>query len=147
MPSQFPVQGRVYWEGSGSLNIVIYFIKNKPPSVAARINALEADATLCMSFFTYAELLKGAERSTRKDEVLRRLDRLARLILVPYGAPPALCEHYARHANRLKLAGTPIGCNDLWIACHALAEDSILVTNNTAEFTRIEGLRLENWAD
>ena len=34
-----------------------------------------------------------------------------------------------------------------WIACHALAEDAILVTNNTGEFERVGGLRLENWAD
>jgi tRNA(fMet)-specific endonuclease VapC len=45
------------------------------------------------------------------------------------------------------LAGTPIGGNDLWIACHALAEGAVLVTNNTDEFARIEGLALENWAD
>lgn len=128
-------------------NIVIYFIKNKPPAVAERVNALDADATLHMSFFTYAELLKGAERSTRKADVLRRLGQLARVIPVAYDVAPSLCEQYAFHANRLKLAGTPIDCNDLWIACHALAEDSVLITNNTDEFARIEGLRLENWAD
>jgi tRNA(fMet)-specific endonuclease VapC len=127
-------------------NIVIYFIKNKPPAVAERVNALPSSATLCMSFFTYAELLKGAERSTRKDDVLIRLNRLTRVIPVAYDVPPSLCEQYAFHANRLKLAGTPIGCNDLWIACHALAEDMVLVTNNMDEFARIQGLRLENWA-
>ena len=37
-------------------NILIYLIKNKPPSVAARINALDPSDELCMSFFTYAEL-------------------------------------------------------------------------------------------
>ena len=46
-------------------NTLIYFIKNKPPSVAERINALNEDDVLCMSFVTYAELLKGALRSTR----------------------------------------------------------------------------------
>ncbi len=128
-------------------NIVIYFIKNKPPAVADRINALDADDTLCMSFFTYAELLKGAERSTRKTEVLRRLDSLTRQIPVIYDTPPSICTHYARHATQLRLAGTPIGGNDLWIACHALAEDMVLVTNNIAEFDRITGLRVENWAN
>ena len=34
---------------------------------------------------------------------------------------------------------------DLLIACQALAEDATLVTNNTREFERIEGLKLENW--
>ncbi len=128
-------------------NIVIYFIKNKPPAVADRINALDADDSLCMSFFTYAELLKGAERSTRKTDVLRRLESLTRQIPVMYGTPPDICKHYAHHANQLRLAGTPIGGNDLWIACHALAEGMVLVTNNTAEFDRITGLRVENWVN
>jgi tRNA(fMet)-specific endonuclease VapC len=128
-------------------NIVIYFIKNKPPAVAARINALDAAATLCMSFFTYAELLKGAERSTRKSEVLRRLDSLIRQIPVMYDTSSSICKHYAHHATQLRLAGTPIGGNDLWIACHALAEGMVLVTNNRDEFARIAGLRIENWAN
>lgn len=51
-------------------NILIYLIKNKPPSVVERVNALGPDAILRMSFFTYAELLKGAERSTRKAQVM-----------------------------------------------------------------------------
>lgn len=127
-------------------NIVIYFIKNKPPTVADRINALDVDDTVCMSFFTYAELLKGAERSTRRTDVLRRLEGLTRQIPVIYGASPAICTHYALQANQLRLAGTPIGGNDLWIACHALAEGMVLVTNNQSEFDRIAGLRVENWA-
>lgn len=128
-------------------NIVIYFIKNKPPAVAERINALNEDDSLCMSFFTYAELLKGAERSSRKPDVLRRLESLSRQIPVLYGPPPTICAHYAHQATQLRLAGTPIGGNDLWIACHALAENSILVTNNTAEFERISGLPLVNWVN
>ncbi|MDP1905731.1 MAG: hypothetical protein Q8M09_16045, partial [Pseudomonadota bacterium] len=49
--------------------------------------------------------IQSAERSTRKADVLRHLDQLARLIPVAYDVPPALCEQYAYHANRLKLAG------------------------------------------
>jgi tRNA(fMet)-specific endonuclease VapC len=51
-------------------NILIYLIKNKPPTIAQKINALDQDAELRMCVFTYAELLKGAERSTRKAQVL-----------------------------------------------------------------------------
>ncbi|MEO8120924.1 MAG: type II toxin-antitoxin system VapC family toxin [Rhodoferax sp.] len=128
-------------------NILIYLIKNKPPSVAARINGLEADAELSMSFITFAELLKGAERSTHKPEVLRRLDKLTRQVSVRYATSRTLCEHYATQFTRLREAGTPIGANDLWIACHALSDDCTLVTNNTREFMRVTGLPLENWAD
>ena len=128
-------------------NILTYLIKNKPPSVAQRINALGKDAQLCMSFFTFAELLKGAERSNRKPEVLRQLGDLARHIPVQYATNKALCEHYATQFTQLKQAGTPFGANDLWIACHALAEDCVLVTNNNREFARVVGLRLDNWAE
>lgn len=128
-------------------NILIYLLKNRPESVAQRVSALPAEASLNMSFFTYAELLKGAERSSRKAEVLRQLDRLTRQVPVIYEGTPSLCEHYAAHFTRLKLAGTPIGANDLWIACHALALGATLVTHNTREFERIEGLMLEDWAD
>ena len=128
-------------------NILIYLIKNKPPAVAERINALGSEAALCMSFFSFAELLLGAERSTRKADVLRQLDGLTRVVPVRYAASIALCEHYAVQFTRLRAAGTPIGANDLWIACHALADDSTLVTNNLREFDRVQGLRVENWVD
>jgi tRNA(fMet)-specific endonuclease VapC len=128
-------------------NILIYLIKNKPPAVAERINALGSEAALCMSFFSFAELLLGAERSTRKADVLRQLDGLTRVVPVRYAASVALCEHYAVQFTRLRAAGTPIGANDLWIACHALADGSTLVTNNRREFERVQGLRVENWVD
>ena len=126
-------------------NTLIYFIKNKPASVAQRVRALPEDDVTCMSFVTYAELLKGAERSTRRADVLQRLDGLTAQVQVLYPKGPAMCEHYAVHAARLRAAGTPIGGNDLWIAAHALAEGATLVTNNTSEFGRIEGLAVENW--
>lgn len=127
-------------------NILIYLIKNKPPDIAQHINSLDTDTVLCMSFFTYAELLKGAERSTRKAQVLRQINQLIQTIPVEYDTNPSLCEHYAIQFTQLKDAGTPIGANDLWIGCHALSIDATLVTHNLREFQRISGLRLEDWA-
>ena len=127
-------------------NILIYLIKNRPPGIGDRVNALDDQDMLCMSFVTYAELLKGAERSVRKVDTLRRLDGLIRQVPVLYPDSPAICRHYAEQFTRSKDAGKPIGANDLWIACHALAEQTILVTHNTREFERVAGLRLEDWA-
>ena len=124
---------------------LIYLIKNRPASVAARVNTLAPEDRLCMSFVTYAELLKGAEKSSRKTAVLRRIDDLTRQVPVVFDASRALCAHYATQFTRLKDAGTPIGASDLWIACHALALDATLVSNNTREFKRVAGLREENW--
>jgi len=128
-------------------NILIYLIKNQPPTVAPRVDALSEDDHLCMSFVTWAELLKGAERSARKAEVLHRLDTLTRQVPVIYPTGPAICRHYAEQSTRLKDTGTPIGANNLWIACHALAEKATLVSHNTREFERISGLRVEDWVE
>ena len=127
-------------------NTLIYLIKHRPPAVAERLDALPDGDSVAMSFVTWAELLKGAERSSRREATLQQLQRLARVIPVAYAIDERLCRHYAQHSARLKAAGTPIGGNDLWIACHALAEDATLVTNNLREFERIDGLRLANWA-
>jgi tRNA(fMet)-specific endonuclease VapC len=126
-------------------NILIYLLRHHPPAIAARVDALPVEDTLCMSFVTYAELLKGAERSTRKADVIRRLQRLARQIPIVYPIGAGICRHYAEQFTRLRAAGTPIGANDLWIACHALAEGATLVTNNEREFRRLDGLAVENW--
>lgn len=126
-------------------NILIYLIKNKPPGIADRINTLDKQDQLTMSFLTYAELLKSAEHSTGKDQVLMRLQQLTRSIPVNYSVNTELCQHYATQFALHKTAGMPIGANDLWIACHALAQNATLVTHNLREFEHIKGLRLENW--
>ena len=56
-----------------------------------------------------------------------------RLYRLPYCAP------------RLTHAGQLIGPNDLLIAATALAHGAILVTHNTAEFSRVPGLLIEDW--
>lgn len=127
-------------------NIIIYLMKHRPPAVAARLDALDRDDVVCMSFVTFAELLAGANRSARKLEAVRRLEHLTRLIPVAYPDGSGICLHYAEQFSQLRAAGTPIGGNDLWIGCHALAESATLVTNNDREFRRLVGLSVENWA-
>lgn len=127
-------------------NILIYFLNKKSTQIAERIDNLPPEAQLCMSFITYAELLKGAERSNQKATVLRHLEQLTRIIPVDFTPDRGMCQHYAEQFPRLKEAGTPIGANDLWIACHALAQGCVLVTNNEREFVRINRLQVENWS-
>ena len=127
-------------------NILIYLIKKHPPEVAERINALDEEDSLAMSFITWAELLHGAEGSQRRQATLQQLDALALQVPVLYPQGPFICQHYAEQATALRRRGTPIGANDLWIACHALALDAVLVSHNGREFRRIEGLRLVDWA-
>lgn len=127
-------------------NILIYLIKNRPPQVAERINALAEEDSLAMSFVTWAELLHGAAGSRNRQATLVQLDGMRRLVPVLYPDGPDICHHYADQAAALRQRGTPIGANDLWIACHALALGARLVSHNVREFRRIEGLQLLDWA-
>lgn len=52
---------------------------------------------------------------------------------------------YGQIRTQLAASGTPIGPNDLLIASIALANNLIVVTHNTREFSRVGGLRLEDW--
>ena len=127
-------------------NILIYLIKQRPPEVAERIDQLPSTDQLAMSFVTWADLLQGAAGSTRRAAVERQLEALARQVEVLYpDNDGVICRHYAEQATALRRAGTPIGANDLWIACHALALEATLVTHNLREFSRIRGLSLVDW--
>ena len=75
----------------------------------------------------------------------QQLERLVLQVPVLFSQGPEICQHYAEQATALKRAGTQIGANELWIACHALAEGATVVTNNRREFQRIAGLPLANW--
>lgn len=57
----------------------------------------------------------------------------------------AATHHYARTRAQLEAAGTPVGNLDLMIAAHALAEDSVVITNHAREFHRIPGVAVEEW--
>ena len=52
-------------------NILIYLTKNRPPQVADRIDAISDEDSLAMSFVTWAELLRGAEGSQRREATLQ----------------------------------------------------------------------------
>ncbi|PIT73496.1 type II toxin-antitoxin system VapC family toxin [Limnohabitans sp. G3-2] len=125
-------------------NICIYIAKGQPLAVRHRFEKQPLQ-TLAMSTITVGELRFGAEKSQFRDRALATLDQLVQMIR-PSALPMAAAEHYGNIRAILQRQGLPIGNNDLWLAAHALAEDWTLVTNNTREFERVPGLRVENWA-
>jgi tRNA(fMet)-specific endonuclease VapC len=126
-------------------NTLIYIVKKRPLQVLDRLNSLNDDDELCMSFVSYAELQKGAEQSSKPQAAAKANAMLINEIPVIFNTNEETCFRYAAEFLRLKRLGTPIGGNDLWIACHALSISAVLVTNNTREFARIQGLALDNW--
>jgi tRNA(fMet)-specific endonuclease VapC len=124
-------------------NICAYFISRLYPAVTAKFRAAEP-SELAISSLVAAELACGVEHSTRVEENRKALTGFLHLITVlPWDE--AAIWHFAKNKSRLKKSGQPIGELDLLIGCQALALDAVMVTNNTREFERIDGLRLENW--
>ena len=76
-------------------NILIDLIKNHPPQVADRIDALDPDDSLAMSFITWAQLLQGAEGSQRREATLRQLNHLARQVPMLIPEDEQFCGLYA----------------------------------------------------
>lgn len=124
-------------------NICIYIAKHNPPAVRARFARHTADE-LAMSVVTLGELRHGAEKSQARERALAALNRLEAAIQV-VALTEIAGQHYGQIRAALERAGQPIGNNDLWIAAHARAQGWILVTNNEREFSRVEGLAVENW--
>lgn len=97
-----------------------------------------------MSVVTYAELRFGVHISSRKKKNLDALELLtAHLAVLDW--PRDAASHYAEIRADLKRGGAMIGANDLLIAAHARSLGAVVVTNNTKEFARVRGLRVENW--
>jgi len=98
---------------------------------------------ICLSAITLAELRYGADR--RGSPKLHGLiDAFATAVTV-VSFDEAVATRFGAVAATLVSQGTPIGDFDTLIAAHALALDLMLVTNNTKHFSRIHGLRIDNW--
>jgi len=124
-------------------NICIYTIKHKPDTVIQNF-LLHDPEEMCISAVTYAELMHGVEKSRAADKNRIALSLfLSPLTILDFSVRAA--EEYGKIRAELERRGTPIGPMDLLIAGHARAERLVLVTNNTKEFLRVEGLAAENW--
>lgn len=120
------------------------YIKNyRPPQVFERFRTLGA-GTVGISVITYGELFRGAERSDFRQRNHKKLQELVHSIPVQ-PMPEHTGLHYGKIRHDLEKAGKVIGNNDLWIAAHVLASNLTLITNNTKEFGRVDGLSIENW--
>jgi tRNA(fMet)-specific endonuclease VapC len=92
-----------------------------------------------------AELIYGAQRSSRRASNLALLDQLFEAFeSLPFDDSAA--KHYGPIRADLAAQGVMIGPYDLCIAAFALANDLVVVTHNMREFSRVANLRLEDWA-
>lgn len=123
-------------------NIVGEIVRNPNGNAAKRLSET-ADERVAISVIVCCEIeyglaLKGSTKLKQRSDAI-----IAKFEVLDFGSPAHSI--YGSIRAQLKRQGTPIGPNDLFIAAHALALDAVLVTDNESEFSRVPGLKIENW--
>ncbi len=124
-------------------NALSAYMRGDNPKTISKMTA--AFGELCLSVIVLAErefgVTKGASAHARL-----KLAELAQTIPVePFTRDD--CTHYAAIRHDLEARGAGIGPMDTLIAAQALRLGATIVTRNVREFSRIPGLKVENWQD
>ncbi len=123
-------------------DILIYFLKGDQ-QIVKRFAKIPLD-DLYTTRINYTELFYGAYNSTKKDKNLKLIKEfLKEFKIVEFDKSAS--EIFAKQKALLKQNGKLIQDFDLMIASIAIANNSILVTNNTKHFKRVKNLKVENW--
>ena len=124
-------------------NIIIYALNGKYPAIRPHFEQVPAMAIVLPSV-ALAEIEYGARKSRDYEKTIQ----LYRKFMHPFDVAPFTrhaAECYGRIRADLEAKGQIIGTNDLLIAATVMAENGVLVTHNTREFSRISGLAVEDW--
>ena len=123
-------------------NICIHIINARPAAVLERFRQYRMGeigvSSVVAAELTYGVVKSGSSRNRQALEMF-----LAPLIILPFDE--AVIWAYGELRAELERRGTLICSLDTMIAAHAIRQQAPLVTNNTREFARVPGLRLENW--
>jgi tRNA(fMet)-specific endonuclease VapC len=123
-------------------NIVSELVRNPFGMIRQRVDHV-GSGNVFTSIIVAGELHFGLAKKTSP---ALRVRVLTAFEFIPvWVLPPNTHEYYGPLRADLEQRGLPISANDMWIAAHALAEDAVLVSNNIREFSRVPGLKVENW--
>ena len=124
-------------------NTCIRIINGRSPEARAKLLTVpNSDIVVCS--VVRAELWYGAAKRQTPERTLEK----QMLFLRPFQTLPfddAAARTYARIRSELERAGTPIGPLDMLIAAITLTHNLTLITHNTREFQRVQGLQIEDW--
>ncbi len=125
-------------------NICIELIRRRSNKLIQRLTRCQP-GEVGVSSITVAGLIFGANKSNQVGQNLAALEQfLLPLEIADFGQPAA--NAYGAIRARLEREGRAIGSMDTLIGAHAVSCGAIIVTNNTGEFRRIRGLKVEDWS-
>lgn len=123
-------------------NTLIYFFKGT--GLVAETLLAKSPKDIAVPSIALYEIQVGIAKSNSPEKRRQQLELLlSRVAVLPFNTREA--EIAAKIRAQLELIGTPIGPYDTLIAGTALSANAVLVTHNTKEFSRVEGLRIEDW--
>jgi len=123
-------------------NILIYFFKGMGNVAQTMLSTTPQE--IAIPAIVIYELELGIQKSTSPDKRQIQLKQLTDLItIIPFGYDEAMVAASIR--AKLEKNGTPIGPYDVLIAASALSGNHTLITHNTSEFRRIDGLKIQDW--
>ena len=123
---------------------MIAYAKNRRPAVVLERLMQHDPSEICISSITMAELEYGVHNSSKPEQNRTALMMfLSGITILPFDSDASF--EYGKIRYALKSKGILIGGNDLLIAAHAKSLGLALVTHNTREFSRVEGLSIEDW--
>lgn len=123
-------------------NILSDLVRHPQGTIAQRV-AREGEQSICTSVVVAAEMRFGAQKRASEQLTTRVAAILSTIQIMPLEEPAD--HYYAQLRANLEERGALIGPNDMLIAAHALALDCAVVTANEREFSRVSGLKVENW--
>ncbi|MEA2019521.1 MAG: PIN domain-containing protein [Campylobacterota bacterium] len=126
-------------------NICAFIIRNKPQYIKEKLQNVEKDNEVALSSIVVAELLFGAKKK-QSQKLTKLVDTFIGNFTI-YDFDKKAAVEYAKIRTELESQGKIIGANDLLIAAHAKSLSAIMVTNNTREFLRVDGLDVEDWVE
>ena len=124
-------------------NICIHILNGRSQGVIERFTKEDPDDIYIPSMVA-AELMYGAYKSVRRDYNLARVRAFLNNLYIIRLNKSAI-ELYGNIRSELELKGIPIGTIDCFISAITIAYEGTLVTNNTKEFIRVNGLNIEDW--
>lgn len=124
-------------------NICIYIMKNSYPALTQKVFSFNP-SDLCISSITIFELEYGAAKSNWGDKTRQSMQMfLAPFNIIDFDSKDAASAGIVR--GFLEKQGSPIGPYDVQIAGQAVARALTLVTHNVGEFSRVPGIKVEDW--
>ena len=126
-------------------NIIIYALKNTYPRIKEHFQKIPS-YNIAVPSIVKAEIEYGAKKSKDYNKTIELYNKFLSIYdIVPFTEKET--QVYGDIRAQLEKDGNVIGANDMLIAAIAMSHNGILVTHNTSEFSRIKGLKIEDWVE